>query len=67
MNTNLARHWDEYSLATLQAQDNKVGYGGWEFRYKNLSQGCATHVVAAFDPTISGKSLYIDRYERPLL
>jgi hypothetical protein len=67
MDTNLGRHWDEDSLATLQAQDNKVGYSGWEFRYKTLSQGCATHIVAAFDPTISGMSLYINCYERPLL
>ncbi|KFZ15813.1 hypothetical protein V501_02541 [Pseudogymnoascus sp. VKM F-4519 (FW-2642)] len=61
MNTNLGRHWDEDSLATLQAQDNKVGYSGWEFRYKTLSQGCATHIVAAFDPTISGyNGLYLE-------
>jgi NAD(P)-dependent dehydrogenase (short-subunit alcohol dehydrogenase family) len=54
MNTNLGRHFGEDGLDTLKAQDTKVGYGGWEFRFKTLSQGCATHVVAAFDPTISG-------------
>jgi hypothetical protein len=66
MGTNLGRHFGEDGLASLQAQDTKVGYDGWEFIPKTVSQGSATHVVAAFDPTIDGTSLYINCYERTL-
>jgi hypothetical protein len=59
INTNLGRHVEGGDFSDLQALDEKVGYGGWEFKFKSLSQGCATHVVAAFDPTITGTSCYL--------
>lgn len=32
-----------------------MGFDNWELRLKNTQGGCATYLVAAFDPTISGK------------
>ncbi|RDX44010.1 dehydrogenase [Lentinus brumalis] len=46
--TNLGRSATQEDFEALQALDS--GFG--EFKFRNLSQGTATHVVAAFDPKL---------------
>jgi hypothetical protein len=55
MGTNLGTHLTEDLIASLHAQDKKQGFEDWKLRIKSPQAGCATHLVAAFDRTISGK------------
>ena len=41
------------NIPTTEAADIKSGFPSWGLRYKTIDQGCATHLVAAFDPSIS--------------
>ncbi|TFK78017.1 NAD(P)-binding protein, partial [Polyporus arcularius HHB13444] len=52
--TNLGRSATNDDFEALQALDRALGNkaGFEEFKWKNLSQGTATHVVAAFDPKL---------------
>ncbi|RPD54310.1 short-chain dehydrogenase [Lentinus tigrinus ALCF2SS1-7] len=53
--TNLGRSAVEDDFADLQALDKSMGHkqGTEGFKWKTLSQGTATHVVAAFDPKLA--------------
>jgi NAD(P)-dependent dehydrogenase (short-subunit alcohol dehydrogenase family) len=53
MGTNLGTHLTEDLIASLHAQDKAQGFPHWQLRFKNSQAGSATHLVAAFDPTIS--------------
>lgn len=53
LGTNLGAHLNPDLLAALKAQDKLMGFSDWALRFKNIQGGCATHLVAAFDPSIS--------------
>jgi NAD(P)-dependent dehydrogenase (short-subunit alcohol dehydrogenase family) len=58
--TNLGDHIDWNSeFSALQAVDKQFGNPeGWkEFDFRSPEAGAATHVYAAFEPTLSGKRL----------
>jgi NAD(P)-dependent dehydrogenase (short-subunit alcohol dehydrogenase family) len=57
MGTNLSTHLTTDLIAAIHAQDKKQGFDDWQLRFKNTQGGCATYLVAAFDPTISGTQL----------
>ncbi len=44
----------------LCAEALDSGFG--EFKFRNLSQGTATHVVAAFDPKLDGGCLSVPHF-----
>ncbi|RPD54320.1 NAD(P)-binding protein [Lentinus tigrinus ALCF2SS1-7] len=55
--TNLGRFIDPDDFAALNALDKALGNKeaeGVEYSWKSISQGTATHVVAAFDPKLDG-------------
>lgn len=54
--TNLSRHTSDSGFAELKAFDRELGneQGRWQsFPFKTTSQGVATHVFAAFHPSIA--------------
>ncbi|EPQ53758.1 NAD P-binding protein [Gloeophyllum trabeum ATCC 11539] len=52
--TNLGRHINQQDIEALTALNKEVGnkVDPTTFRFKNLTQGTATHMVAAFDPAL---------------
>lgn len=60
--SNLGRDNNAEDFAALTALDRELGnYQGWweDFPWKTEAEGSATHVFAAFEPTLAGMWLLV--------